>query len=102
MAQSWLEAGSGGVDRNWVVYGCPEGSPARRDAPQLGPVRRDRQPPPGRGGKRVADVFPPPVVPFAEHADNPPPGEVIEHAENVLRDGVPEVVSPAVHDLIVH
>jgi type I restriction enzyme, R subunit len=29
------------------------------------------------------------VVPFAQHADDPPPGEVVQHAEDVLRDGVP-------------
>src|SRR5262249_12541338 len=30
---------------------------------------RDRQPPPGGGGEPAADVLPPPVVSFAEHAD---------------------------------
>ena len=42
-----------------------------------------------------ADVFPPPVVPCHQHGDHSPPGEVVQHAEDVLGDRVPEVVSPA-------
>src|SRR5262249_15076298 len=71
-----------------------------RDPPQFDLSRRDGPPAPGGGDKPSADVFPPPAVPFPQHADYPPPGEVVQHGEDVLGDRVPEVVSPAVHDLV--
>jgi hypothetical protein len=47
-----------------------------------------------------AGVLPVPVAAFPQHADHPPPGEVVQHGEDVLGHRVPEVVDSAVHDLV--
>lgn len=68
----------------------------RRDPPQFDLARIDGPPPSLRGCVLLADVLSLPVVPRAQHADHPSPGEVVEHAEGALGDRVPEVVGPAV------
>src|SRR6202030_3260915 len=54
---------------------------------QFGLARRDGPPVPRGGDEPSADVLPPPVVPFRQHADHPPPGEVVQHVEGVLGHG---------------
>ena len=74
--------------------------PGRRDRVQLDLICRDWMPPAGWVGESSADVVPSPVMPHPQHADDSPPGEVVQHAEDVFGDGIFEVVRPAVHDLV--
>ncbi len=72
----------------------------RVDPPQLGLPAGDRQPPPCGGGVPSTELLPSPVVPLHQHAGHPSPGVVIQHAEGLFRDRVPEVSGPAVHDQV--
>src|SRR5215217_9379133 len=92
----------------WLNPGCgdlvaPVAIPAdtdRRDPAQLDLICHNLMPPAARVGESSADVAPCPVMPHPQHADDSPPGEVVQHAEDVLGNGIFEVVRPAVHDLV--
>jgi len=88
--------------RGWdlVCAAAVPGDRNRSDPVDLDLARRNRQPLPGVRGEPVTDVLPSPVMPSIQRADQPPPGEVVQHVEDVLRDRVPEVSGPTAQDLV--
>jgi hypothetical protein len=69
----------------------------RVDPLQLGLPAGDRPPVPV-GGAPSAELFPAPVALLHQQAGHPSAGEVIQRAEGLLRDRVPEESGPAAHD----